>query len=327
MVHRVGKKHKGRSRDKGFTYTPRSAADVKARAEQKGGRFDSITKSGADTFRCKEGDNLIRFLPPTWKSKNNHYGHDVWVHNNVGADNSTYLCLQKMKNEDCPICDAYRSAQEAGEEEDAKALKPSQKVVSWIIDRDADQPIPKLFVTGWSLDRDINSLCHNRRTGKVLLIEHPDDGYDLTIKRTGTGLMTKYHGIAIERDSSPIHEDEKIQEQIMHYIEQNPVPSMLNYFDAEYLEKVLAGAKSKSEDEDEDDEDEDEDERPSKKKKKPSKRRDDDDDDGDEDEDEDERPKKKKKPSKDDDEEDEEDDDEDEDDEDERPSKKKKRRR
>lgn len=255
-VKRSGKK-------KGFAYHERSASDVKRRAERKGGGFDSIFKSGFDTWTPKAGTNVVRILPPTWED-HDHYGYTVWVHNRIGADSSTYLCPRKMKQKNCPICNAAKEAQSEGEADEAKALKATERVVCWIIDRDEESETPLLWSCSWTQDRDINALLYNDRSGKVILIDHPDEGYDLTLKRSGSGLKTKYFGYAVDRDSTPIDDDSEKQDEILKYITDTPIPDTLNFYDEDYLEKAISGT-SEREDEDLD---EDEDDKKSRRRRK-----------------------------------------------------------
>lgn len=240
----------------GFVYKPRTTDQIKNRANRKTSKFDSIFKQGYDSYRPKQGDNLIRYLPPTWNDSD-HYGYTAFVHRGIGPDNATYLCPRKMLNKPCPICEAQKEAKDAGENEEAQALNTSERVISWVIDRDADDPEkPLIYDTSWTQDRDIVSLCMNERTGEILMIDHPDKGYDVTLKRTGTGMKTKYYGYAIARDDSPIHDSEKAQDEILDYVKENPIPDVLNFYDYDYLKGVLSG---KVADKDEDlDKDEDE---------------------------------------------------------------------
>jgi hypothetical protein len=301
MVNKLQRKDKTK-KSKGFVYKGRSAETIKKIAEQSGGRFDSILKGGTDTFTPHVGENTVRILPPTWDS--DYFGLTVWVHSRIGEDNSTYLCLKKMKGKDCPICAAAKEAKDDGEEDEAKALRNNERFLYYVIDRKEKEPSPAVWNASWTQNRDIADACRNMKTGKVLLIDHPDEGYDLSFRRTGQGLKTKYGAPQVDRDKSPISDDDDEQTEILETIEANPLPDLLHYYDAEYLEKVLSGGGKKDEELD-DDEDGDEEEKPSKRKKR-----------GDEDEDEEEDRPKKKKPAA-----DEEDDDGEE--EDEKPKKKK----
>lgn len=278
MVNKV-KNRRDDKRKGGFVYKPRTVESVKQRAEQKGGGFDSPLKKGFDSWRPKQGDNNIRILPPTWEDAE-HYAYDVFVHRSIGPDNSMYLCPLKMKVGQCPICEAAKEAETAGEADEAKALKAGKQTWMWIIDRDEDKPNPVMFMASWTIDRDIAAITYNKKTGKVLHVDHPDEGYDIQFRREGQALKTKYFGFQIDRDATPIDDSDKVQDEILAFIEENPVPSVLNFFDEDYLEKVLSGtAQKKDEDLDEDD----------VKPKKKGRARDDDDD---EEEEEEEKPKK-----------------------------------
>lgn len=254
MIQRINKKHDKSSSKKssGFVYKERSSDSVKKRAEQTGGRFDSIFKSGFDTFKPKSGSNVIRFLPPTWDG-HDHYGLDVWVHGFVGPNRGSYLCLQKMKNKKCPLCNLVAELRKGGETEEANKVAARKKVLTWIIDRDGDDDNPLLYLMGWTIDRDVSDLARNKRTGETLLIDHPDEGYDVSFTRKGERLNTDYFGWQIARDSSPIADKQKDQDGILEYIQDNPLPDVLHFVSADKLEQVVEGT---AEEPDEDDEEE-----------------------------------------------------------------------
>jgi hypothetical protein len=216
------------SKGKGYQYQKRSADAVKKRADQEGGNFDSIFKGGVDTFRPKQGTNIIRFLPPTWEDPE-HYGYDIWVHQYVGADSGSYLCLKKMLSKSCPICEAQKEAADAGEEEEAKQLRAVKKVAAWIIDRDDRKPLPKIWLMSWTMDRDIATLCHSEATGKVLMLDDPDTGFDLSFKRTGQQLNTRYLGVAVDREMTPLFDEQKEINRVMKMVEEQPIPDVLLY--------------------------------------------------------------------------------------------------
>jgi len=242
-----------------FKYRPTSEAAIKQRAEQTGGRFDSPFKQEYELWRPKQGDNTVRILPPTWDEAE-HYALEIWLHRGIGPDNSSYLDIQKMQGKRNPIADAAREAKDGGEEEEAKALQSKKASLVWVIDRDDDTPTPKLWIMSWTIDRDVSALCINRKRGEVIRIDNPDDGYDLTFRRTGEGLRTRYSAFVIDRDPTPVSEDPREQASILDYIVDNPLPSTLQYYDAKYLEQVLSGTQEEKDEDLDDDEDEDDDE-------------------------------------------------------------------
>src|SRR4029077_10309612 len=120
-----------------FQYTHHNPEAERRRAERSTRSYDSSLREGVDMFKPKEGSNMVRILPPRW-DRAEHYGLQIFVHNNVGPDNSTYLCPRKMQDKRCPMCEAYQVAREAGDEEDTKALRVNERYLYYIMDRDAE---------------------------------------------------------------------------------------------------------------------------------------------------------------------------------------------
>lgn len=225
-----------------FVYKPRDTKTVKDRANRTGGGFDSPFKQGFDTYTPSQGDNAIRYLPPTWDDSD-HYGYTVFMHFGIGPGfGSAYLCAKKMLNKKCPVCEAQKEAADAGEKDEASALRPSERVISWVLDRNGDDPEkPVLYNQSWTQDRDVTALCVNDRTGEILMIDHPDKGFDVIFKRKGTGLKTDYYGWQIERSDSSIADSDKVQSAILDYVYENPIPTVLNFYEYDYLKGVLSG--------------------------------------------------------------------------------------
>lgn len=233
-----------------FVYKPRSPDSVRAHAVRR--RYDSIWKDGTEVFRPKEGDNQLRVLPSTWGDRD-HYAYRIFLHSFVGPDNGSYLCLRRMKNERCAICEAANAARDDGEEEDARSLQAVERWACYVIHRDDRNAKvrPKIYEIVPYVDADLCALAESKKTGKVKFIDDPENGYDITIRRTGTGLNTRYLP-QIDSEASPIADDRKDQEEILDYISENPIPDMLKFCDNDYLEKMISGgAKQKDEDEDE----------------------------------------------------------------------------
>lgn len=329
------------AKKKRFEYHARNKEQMNKRANQSGGAFDSPIADDITTFTPKEGDYNLRFFPPTWDGAD-HYGLDVYIHYGVGADDQQYLCLQKMKNEDCPICEEKKKAEAAGDSEYAKELSATKRVAVWLIDRAQEDVGPLIWLMPWTIDRDFANLCMDKKSGEILLIDDPDDGYDVSFSREGSGVKTKYVGVAIDRKKSPLADDDEDLDDWLDKVVDRPLPDCLHFFDYNHIHGIFAGgASSKDEEVDEDDDDDEEEkprrrtrQKPARKKASPKSNDDDDEEDDDDDEDvplpdedeedddeeEDEKPKKRarrRRPSKskDDDDDEEVDDDEEDDDE------------
>ena len=220
-----------------FSYQKRDAATVRDRAQQGGTDFDQYLKTDAPGYVPHDNDNDIRILPPTWED-NTHYGLDIWVHYSVGPDRQTYLCLHKMKGEPCPICEERQRAART-DEEYAKELEPKRRVLMYLIDRKNERDGVHVWAAPWTIDRDILQISEDKRTGEVLSIDHPDEGYDISFIKSGTKDRTKYSGVSIARRESPLGKDSWLEVAV-----DKPLPTILNYFSYEHIAKEFGGGGS-----------------------------------------------------------------------------------
>lgn len=219
----------------------RSVESVVQKSKQATGNYDRYTLEGVPSFKPKEGENCVRILPPTWKDTQ-RYG-DGWeiqihLHSNVGVDNSQYLCLDKMNDEDCPICAARRDATDTDE---ADALRVGWRALCWVVSRDDEKAGPQLWAMPPTLFRDICAASVDKKGNTPILIDDPEEGYDLYFHREGSGLRTKYSRIEVVRDPSPLHDNQKLQDRWLDYIMETPLPDVLQFFPADHIEKVLFG--------------------------------------------------------------------------------------
>jgi gp32 DNA binding protein like len=231
-------------------YRPPPADHVKRQAERKGGKFDSIFKGNFDTFTPKEGDNTIRILPAGWESHTD-YAYPVWIHWGVGADESAYLCLRKMKGETCPICQEVARMKADGEGEDAKRIDCKERFICWIIDRTDRDETPMLYSMPAGTYKDINALCYSSKSGKAIFVDNPDDGYDVIIRRTGTKINTKYLP-QVDREATAVTDDPDKYKELESWVQDNQIPDCLQFFDADYLERALSGEIDRNKEDDDD---------------------------------------------------------------------------
>lgn len=217
----------------------RKVEDVVRKSKQSGGSYDSYLLGDVSFMKIKEGDQQIRILPRN--------GIDDWeiqiqLHRNVGPDNGTYLCL-KMKDEECPICEARRLATDDAEK---KALSPQWRALAWAIDRGNEKAGPQIMSLPITLFREINSKSIARKSGNLIHIDDPEEGFDIFFNREGTDIKTKYTGVEVDPDgSSPIHSDQKKQERWLDLVTEYPLSEILVYYDADHIEKVLYGKKER----------------------------------------------------------------------------------
>ena len=234
----------------GFTYRRRDEGSVQKRVNQSGGSFDAIFHNDFTVWKPKDGTNRIRFLPPTWEGAE-HFGLDIYVHYGVGSDNQSYLCLDKNAGKTCPICEERRRAEAAGDSEYAKQLSPNKRVLVWVIDRDDEESGPLLWPMPWTVDRDYASLSVDKRSREVLFLDSPEEGYDVEFTKSGAKMKTKYTAAKVDRRPSLLSEDEETLEAWLAFIQEHPLPTVLQFFDSEHIAKVASGKVATKEDEDE----------------------------------------------------------------------------
>lgn len=228
-----------------FIYKPRAAAAVKARATQKGGMYDSPWKDEFTLYKMRDGENALRILPntdiPEGKDAADHYGIDVFLHNDIGSDGAQYICTKSQFNEPCAVCDLKHDLEKGGAtKEELKDLKVSRRVACFVVDRKAPDEGVKLWPQPWTLDRDINALAIGE-DGQLINLDDPEQGYDVFFQRTGTGVNTKYIGIRIARNHSAIAESDKRYWELLDYVEEHKLADTLFTYDYDYIKQALEG--------------------------------------------------------------------------------------
>lgn len=234
-----------------FDYQPPSFEETVDRAERKGSLFDTLFKDSVKTFKARQGANIVRILPPSWKGAR-HYGLPIKVHRGVGPDDRQYLCLREndsSPHDVCPICQALYDLGSRATAEDKKELRPGTSMVYYVVDREAEKEGVQIWMSSPTTDSEIAAQSVNRRSKAVLDIVHPEDGYDLEFTRSGTTRNnTRYRGFQISRDSSPLSDRDKDVDEWLDFIFDNPLPTVLNFYPPDHMEKVFYGKAKETED-------------------------------------------------------------------------------
>lgn len=219
-----------------FNYQRRDRTAIEQRGQTyaQGGR-DNYVESAIQTYAPQKGDNWLRILPPTWENAK-HYGYDVWVHYGIGPDRLAYLCLEKNGKGECPICIERAELARRGMEEAAGELRPTYRIAVYVVDRKQPEKGVLLWTMPMKIDQELVTLAQDKRTGEVLWIDDPYDGYDIEFTRTGEGLHTQYSGVRIARNPSPLDNDAALE-----FAQKHPIPSIFIYSSTEVLEKAISG--------------------------------------------------------------------------------------
>lgn len=220
-------------------YVGRTREDINERANRSTGGFDKFLKPKYKTFTPKVGKNLVRICPPpTGETK---YGLDIYVNYQIGVDNQSYLSLSRMLSKPDPIAEARRVAEEEQDEERMKALRPTPRVLLWIIDRNSEDEGPMLWACPATLEKEIAGLCVDDDTKDIILIDSPESGCDISFTKEGAQRNTKYNMVKIRKES-PLHEDPAIVQEWQEFIDANALPDTLQYYDYKHIKRVFGGA-------------------------------------------------------------------------------------
>jgi hypothetical protein len=241
-----------------FQERVRSKDDVKARANMRGGDFDSYIKSDFKFYKVRDGKNVIRILPPTWGTEEDppdHYGFDIYVVYQVGVDKQSYLSLHKMKQAPDPIEEARAEAESDGDEKLTKELAPKHRVGVWLIDRQAEEAGPQFWAMPFTVDKDFSNLSIDEDTGEVQFIDSSTKGCDVRFYREKTSKpFPEYTSSKMKLlKPSPLHEDPDVADEWLDYVVSHPVPDILQYYSYDHISAVINGI-SKAPKEDDDDE-------------------------------------------------------------------------
>ena len=236
-----------------FDYEERSAEEIKQRANRKSSMFDSWQQDFVKMFTAETGVNKIRILPPHKSHKMKWYGLSAYFHSQIGPDSQTYLCLNKNKGEDCPVCEEYARAKMNKESDDyTRQLYAYERILVWIIDRNNEGEGVQLYPMSATLDREFAAQSADSETGEVLRIDHPYEGFDIIFSREGTGLKTKYSGLKVARNPSPISSDEEEMDQWLGFVKEHPLTSTLKFYPYEKIQAAFSGKASSNREDDED---------------------------------------------------------------------------
>ena len=219
-----------------FNYQQRSPESIAKRAS--GNNWIGWAKDEFTTYKVRK-ENHIRILPPTWANPQ-HYGLDLWLHYSVGPQKGTIICLWKMAGQACPVCEAHARAEASGRP-DANELKPTRRVVVWMIDRNFEKEKGEVKAFLWDMpatkvDTEIAIICKDRETGQLFYIDDPEHGYDVFFNKEGEKLQTDYKGFTLSRRES------SVDQRYIDYIVANPIPNTLQWRTYEEVKAIFEGA-------------------------------------------------------------------------------------
>ena len=234
-------------------------------------------------FTPIDGSNCIRIVPPLADdAMATLWGIDVWTYYLAGKGFLSPTTFDPRAQN--IVLEAYKRVK-ADDPEEAKRLQlgGTRKTILFILDFGDGGKEPELKV--WSappgLVDEFIRVAKNRRTGKLVALEDPEEGYCIFFDRIGVGKKTEYKGVTLDKEPYPL--DESLLDKIPYFTDILVVPDADDFKIA--LDDTLSGKAQESQEERKferrdstkrrgHDDDDDDDDQPRR-----SKRRDEDDDD------------------------------------------------
>ena len=219
-----------------FKYTPPSAAVVRKHADASSSKWDAYL-TDYPRYKVREGENLIRILPPTWEG-DGHFGLEIQVYYSVGPDKQTYLVPKEGAD---PVQEERTKAIRQGDQQYADTLKKRTRMLYWVIDRSQESDGPSLWTAPQSFDSQLSGLLSDR-DGTILEIDNPEKGFDVSFRVVGQGIHRRYESISIARSESPLSGDAGLMDEWLQFIVDNPLPDQLKYYSYEHIRRELTGS-------------------------------------------------------------------------------------
>lgn len=235
-----------------FEYKSRTAEGLRKRAAQSGGSRNWYLKDEIPGFTPAPGGNRVRYLP-SFEEDAEHWGLDVWVHFNVGVDNSAHICFDEInkkvpllaallpKGVKCPGCIERKRAQQEGEVELDEKLAPKKRVIALVVDRNHESEGPKLWSQPFTIDREVCGLSIDKASQEVYELDNPYEGYDVSFERIGTDQKTKYQTFAVARKATPLSDKEGKIDEWLQFAQDHPLTQCVIIPDPAEFEAELTG--------------------------------------------------------------------------------------
>ena len=165
--------------------------------------------SASDFMKLEVGNNIVRILPPPVGVKSPF----VMVHQHFiqlpGMDHpASFACPRMMAKKPCPVCQKVTQLRATGNPADydmAGEFLARLRVFVNVIDRKNEAYGPRTLGFGKTIHEPLIELRRNEDAGGDYT--HPIKGFDINIKRKGTGKNDTEYSVHASRKSGPLSDD------------------------------------------------------------------------------------------------------------------------
>lgn len=161
---------------------------------------------GADFMKLKVGRNVVRILPPKLGIKSPFrvtYQHYIEL---PGQEHPVvFVCPRVAAKEFCPACDIAKKLRNSGNKADekrGKGMLPKRRVFCNAIKREEAEKGVQVLAFGKLIHEELVGIRRDPAAGGDFT--HPTQGFDIVIKREGTGKFDTEYTVSAAREDTPI---------------------------------------------------------------------------------------------------------------------------
>ena len=201
-------------------------------------------------FAPKEGRNRINIIPYEIKTKNHplvkkgemevgdiDYVMDIWVHKNVGPAEKNVICLKNTFGKPCPICEHASMLRKKGEEDEAKNLKPSRRVIYNVEDLKEPGKVKVFETSHYLFEKELIDEARDDEEGGFINFADPEEGKEIKFRASKTSQggfeFNEYKSFSFEDREEPL--SKKLLSKAISFDE------ILNIPTSEEVEKIFFG--------------------------------------------------------------------------------------
>lgn len=145
---------------------------------------DKLERLGFPQYKPKKGSNFIRIVAPSSKGR---FGKVIELHRNVGANGSVRICMKKMFDEPCAVCDyIVKLKEQKVSSTQIGELESGKRILLFVVDvtnKETEDEGPKWFDCPPTIYISICDLSKDKRGGATIDVSHPVNGKDIEFER------------------------------------------------------------------------------------------------------------------------------------------------
>lgn len=185
---------------------------------------------GGAFFTPPVGRSIVRVIPPPVGVKSPYlvtYQH--YIETPATDSAIKFNCPEVTRKDFCPACERYRALTKSGNPADSKAAeswKAKRRVYVNILDRANPDKGPQVWAFGVMIHRRLIDLREDNVQG--VDYTHPVTGYDIVLKKEGSGRDTRYYADLARNASKLAPDAESMNDLIDMQIDLAPFAKMLS---------------------------------------------------------------------------------------------------